>query len=221
MAIPIPENLSFEEAAALPEAFLTAREALFSLGRLRSGDVVLVHAAAGGVGSAAVQLAVQAGAHVVATAGSAEKLARVAELGAQTLVNYRVEDFARAVANTGRGASVVLDFVGGSYWEQHATCLADGGRCVVIGVLGGAKATVNLGQLLFKRLQILGLVMRSRSIEDKVAMTRSFVAETLPLFATGRLRPVIDSVYEMADVAKAHTRMEENANVGKVILRVG
>src|SRR5262245_25889340 len=122
MAIPIPEGMSFEEAAAIPEAFLTAREALFTLGRTRADDVVLVHAAAGGVGSAAVQLARHAGARVIATAGSAEKLARVESLGAHVVVNYRTEDFAEVAktASDGRGVNVVLDFVGSAYWPKHA-----------------------------------------------------------------------------------------------------
>jgi tumor protein p53-inducible protein 3 len=222
MAIPIPEAMSFEEAAAIPEAFLTAREALFTLGRARADDVVLVHAAAGGVGSAAVQLARHAGARVVATAGSAEKLARVSSLGAHVVVNYRTEDFAAVTtaASDGRGANVVLDFVGSAYWPKHAACLAVGGRCVVIGVMGGASAEVNLAQLLMRRYQILGLVMRSRDVADKIAITQAFIRETLPLFSSGALRPVIDRVLPLAEAAKAHEHMEANLNFGKIVLAV-
>ena len=218
----IPENLSFEQAAAIPEAFLTAREALFTLGKLRADDFVLVHAAGSGVGSAAVQVAREAGARVIATAGSAEKLARVAELGAHVLVNYRTEDFA-AVAMTEshkHGVDVVLDFVGASYWPKHAACLAVGGRCVCIGVLGGAAAEVNLAQLLMRRYQLLGLVMRARDVSDKIAITQAFIRETLPLFATSRLRPVVDQVFPLAEAAKAHERMEANENFGKIVLSV-
>jgi putative PIG3 family NAD(P)H quinone oxidoreductase len=220
MAIPVPGALTFEQAAAIPEAFLTAREALFTLGRLGAGDVVLIHAAAGGVGSAAVQLARQAGAHVVATAGSAEKLERVRALGARTLVNYRTEDFVAAVkaASGGKGADVVLDFVGAAYWPKHAECLATAGRVVVIGVLGGASADVNLAQLLMRRLQILGLVMRSRALADKIAITQAFIRESLPLVADGTLVPVVDSVFPLDRAAEAHEKMERNDNVGKIVL---
>jgi tumor protein p53-inducible protein 3 len=222
MAIPIPEGMSFEQAAAIPEAFLTAREALFTLGRLEPGETVLVHAAAGGVGSAAVQLAHRFGARVIATAGSADKLARVRELGADVGVDYKSEDFAEAVrsATEGRGADVVLDFVGGAYWSKHAACLAVGGRNVVIGLLGGTSAEVNLAQLLQRRTQILGLVMRSRPVSDKIAITQAFIRESLPLFADGRLAPVIDSVYPLVEAAAAHERMEKNENIGKIVLAV-
>jgi tumor protein p53-inducible protein 3 len=222
MAIPLPDNLAFEQAAAIPEAFLTAREALFTLGRLRPDDFVLVHAAGSGVGSAAVQLAREAGARVIATAGSAEKLARVAELGAHVLVNYRTEDFA-AIAMTEshkHGVDIVLDFVGASYWPKHAACLAIGGRCVCIGVLGGATAEVNLAQLLTRRYQVLGLVMRSRDVSEKIAITQAFIRETLPLFASGRLHPVVDKVFPLSHAAQAHERMEANENFGKIVLSV-
>lgn len=220
MALPIPEGLSFEQAAAIPEAFLTAQEALFTLGRVAPNDTVLVHAAAGGVGSAAVQLAHEHGARVIATAGSDEKLARVRALGADVAVNYKTADFAEAVrsATNGRGADVVLDFVGGAYWEKHASCLAVGGRVVVIGVLGGPMAEVNLAQLLMRRYQILGLVMRSRPVADKIAISQAFARNWLPRFATGKLAPVVDSVLPLSEARRAHERMEENANVGKIVL---
>jgi NADPH:quinone reductase-like Zn-dependent oxidoreductase len=183
---------------------------------------VLVHAAGSGVGSAAVQLAREAGARVIATAGSAEKLARIAELGAHVLVNYRTEDFAAIAMNESHkhGVDIVLDFVGASYWPKHAACLAVGGRCVCIGVLGGATAEVNLAQLLTRRYQVLGLVMRSRDVSEKIAITQAFVRETLPLFASGRLRPVVDKVFPLSHAAQAHERMEANENFGKIILSV-
>lgn len=222
MALPIPAELSFEQAAAIPEAFLTAHEALFTLGRLEVGQTVLVHAAAGGVGSAAVQLAHAHGARVVATAGSRDKLERVRGLGADTLVDYKVEDFAETVSQVteGRGADVVLDFVGAAYFEKHMRCLAIGGRLVVIGVLGGMTAELNLAQVLMRRTQILGLVMRSRPAEDKIAISRAFGRNWLPRFAGGALRPVVDSVFPLADAQAAHQRMEQNANVGKIVLAV-
>lgn len=220
MAIPIPERLSFEQAAAIPEAFLTAREGLFTLGRLRPENVVLIHAAAGGVGSAAVQLARHAGAHVVATAGAADKLEHVRALGATTVVNYRTEDFAEVVmgASGGKGADVILDFIGAAYWTKHSQCLATAGRIVVIGVMGGASADVNLAQLLMRRFQILGLVMRSRDLSDKIAITQAFVRESLPLVSDGTLNPVVDSIYPLDKASEAHSRMERNENVGKIVL---
>jgi len=183
---------------------------------------VLVHAAAGGVGSAAVQLAREHGARVIATAGSAEKLARVKELGAEVLVDYKTQDFEQVVGEVTKkkGADVILDFVGGSYWEKHARCLSVAGRCVVIGVLGGLSAELNFAQLLRMRHQLLGLVMRSRPLEEKIAITQRFIRESLPAFADGKLTPVIDRVFPMAEVRAAHERMEENANIGKIVLAV-
>ena len=222
MAIRVPDALSFEQAAAIPEAFLTAREGLFTLGHLAPESFVLVHAAAGGVGSAAVQLARLHGAHVLATAGSDEKLARVEELGANTLINYKTDDFAEVARDVTKkhGVDVVLDFVGGAYWKQHAKCLAVGGRVVVIGVLGGATAEVNLGQLLQKRFQILGLVMRARPLEDKIAISEAFVRESLPALDRGDLKPIVDCTFPLAEAAKAHEYMESNKNFGKIVLRV-
>ena len=222
MAIPIPASLSYTDAAAVPEAYLTAREALFTLGALQPQENVLVHAAAGGVGSAAVQLARAYGANVFATASSEEKLRFAEGLGAKVAINYKTSDFADVILEKTQktGVHVILDFIGASYWEKHSKCLASGGRCVVIGVMGGAQASVNFGQLLFKRHQILGLVMRTRPLIDKIAMTQRFIRESLPLLTMGKLKPVIDQIYEFEDVANAHRRMESNANFGKIILKV-
>jgi putative PIG3 family NAD(P)H quinone oxidoreductase len=221
MAIPVPPQLSMIEAAAIPEAFLTAREALFTLGRLQPRQRVLVHAAAGGVGSAAVQLARAVGAQVFATA-SGSKLDFVRSLGADSVIDYKSQDFAAIIAEQTKkvGVDVVLDFIGAPYFEQHTKCMAVGGRLVVIGVMGGPSATLNLGTLLFKRHQILGLVMRARPLADKIAITAAFVRESLPLFAQGVLRPIVDKVFEFEDAGKAHERMERNENVGKIVLRV-
>ena len=222
MLMPIPENLDFTRAAAIPEAFLTAQEALFNLGQLEPQQRVLIHAAAGGVGSAAIQLARTQAATIFATASSAEKLELARMLGAAHLVNYKTESFASVIAAaTGHaGVDVILDCIGGPMWEPHAACLAPGGRCVVIGVMGGAEACVNFGQLLFKRHQILGLVMRSRDMGDKIAITRRFVRDRLPLFESGHLRPVVDRIFGLAEVSDAHRRMEANLNLGKIILKI-
>ena len=222
LAMKVPSALSFEQAAAIPEAFLTACEALFVSGQIAAGESVLIHAAAGGVGSAAVQLAHAAGARVFATAGGAQKCAWVRELGADVVIDYKSTPFADVIAaeTAGRGVDVILDFVGAAYAEQHAACLAARGRQVLIGVLGGAKATVNLAQLMSKRQTLTGLVMRARSVEEKIALTRAFTRTQLPLFDDGRLKPLVDSVFALSDVARAHEHMESNRNLGKIVLKV-
>jgi tumor protein p53-inducible protein 3 len=222
LAMKVPDALSFEQAAAVPEAFLTAREALFVAGRLSAVDSVLIHAAAGGVGSAAVQLARALGARVFATAGGAPKCAWLRALGADVVIDYKSEDFAEVVmeATGGRGVDVILDFIGAAYAEQHSACLAARGRHVVIGVLGGARASINLGRLIQQQQSLIGMVMRSRSVLEKIELTRAFVRTTLPLLADGRLRPLVDSVFPLSDVARAHERMEANQNLGKIVLRV-
>jgi tumor protein p53-inducible protein 3 len=222
LAMTIPEGLGFEEAAAIPEAFLTAREALFVAGNLRSSESVLLHAAAGGVGSAAVQLARVHGARVFATAGGSAKVEWVRALGADVVIDYRAQDFAAVIKSEtqGRGVDVILDFIGAAYAEQHAASLAPLGRHVLIGVMGGAQATINLGKLLQKRQSLIGIVMRSRSAQEKIELTRAFVRTSLPLFTDGRLKPLVDSVFPLSDVARAHQRMEANENLGKIVLKV-
>ena len=222
LTMKIPDSLSFEQAAAIPEAFLTAREALFAAGKLSGTETVLIHAAAGGVGSAAVQLAHLRGARVFATAGGAAKCEWVRALGAELVVDYKSQDFAAIIQarTAGRGVDVILDFVGAAYADQHAACLATRGRQVLIGLLGGARASIDLGRLLQKRQSLVGVVMRSRGTEEKIELTRAFVRSTLPLFANGRLKPLVDSVFPLGDVARAHQRMEANENLGKIVLKV-
>jgi len=222
LTMKIPDRLDFERAAAIPEAFLTAREALFAAGRLRGTETVLIHAAAGGVGSAAVQLAHAHGARVFATAGGGAKCAWVHALGAERVIDYKTDDFAAIVKDetAGHGVDVILDFVGAAYADKHAACLALGGRQVLLGVLGGAQASINLGRLLQKRQSLIGVVMRSRSTQEKIELTRAFVRSTLPLLSNGRLQPLVDRVYPLAEVAEAHRRMEANLNLGKIILKV-
>ncbi len=222
LAIPVPDALGLERAAAIPEAFLTASEAVSSLGRAGPGDWALVHGAAGGVGSAAVQLLARAGARVIATTRSAAKCALAASLGAEVSVSYEDQGFADAVAEhtDGRGVDLIVDLVGAAYADQHARCLAVGGRWVIVGLLGGARATIDFGKILMRRQQLLGLVMRSRPVEEKIALTRRFIRELLPAFVDGTLRPVIDSVFAWTDVAEAHRRMEQNAHAGKIVLKV-
>ncbi|NGQ96609.1 NAD(P)H-quinone oxidoreductase [Brevibacillus sp. SYP-B805] len=223
MAMPIPENLSFEEAAAIPEVFLTAYLNLFWLGGLQSGQTVLIHAGASGVGTAAIQLAREAGARVIVTAGSEAKRQTCLELGADLAIDYRTGPFADRVkeATAGRGVPLILDLVGASYWEQNLDCLADQGKMILIGTMGGGKVpNVNLGLLLARRLHIIGSALRTRSVQDKIALTQEFAPFALPRFADGRLKPVIDSVYDWQEVNEAHARMEGNQNTGKIVLRI-
>ncbi|HWZ88093.1 MAG TPA: NAD(P)H-quinone oxidoreductase [Polyangiaceae bacterium] len=222
LAMKVPSVLSFEQAAAIPEAFLTAREALLAAGRLAARESVLIHAAAGGVGSAAVQLARTLGARVFATAGGEAKCEWVRALGADTVIDYKSQDFAAIIDQEtgGRGVDVILDFVGAAYAEQHAACLAQQGRHVLLGLLGGAQMSLNLGRLMSKRQTLVGITMRGRSMLEKVELSRAFSRTTLPLFADGRLKPLLDGVFELKDVARAHERMEANLNLGKIVLKV-
>lgn len=222
MAMRIPENLSFEEAAAIPEAFLTAFLNLFTLGALRAGETVLIHAGASGVGTAAIQLARVAGAQVFATAGSAEKLALCRELGADLAINYREESFAtRALEATGgRGVDLILDFVGAPYWQQNTAALALDGRLQLIGFLGGSAGQIDLGPIMAKRLRVTGTTLRRTPLPQKIALTADFVAFAYDRLERGELRPVIDTIYPLYAAAEAHRVMEANRNAGKLVLRV-
>jgi putative PIG3 family NAD(P)H quinone oxidoreductase len=223
LAIRIPANLSFEQAAAIPEVFLTAYQNLFNVARLAQGETALVHAGASGVGTAAVQLIREAGAESLVTAGSPEKIDRCLALGARAGWNYREGPFVPWVTEhtSGKGADVVLDFVGAPYFEQNLQCLSTDGRMVVIGTLGGAEVEkFSLRTLMTKRLQITGAGLRSMDTPRKIELTRKFAAFALRRFADGRLVPVVDTVFDWKDVAKAHQRMEANVNVGKIVLRV-
>lgn len=223
LAMPIPENLSFEEAAAIPEVFLTAFLNLFWLGRLAAGEYALIHAGASGVGTAAIQLAREQEARVVVTAGSDEKLALCHDLGAGAGCNYRQGPWAPAVleATGGRGVDVILDPVGAPYWDQNLKVLAPDGRLILIAMMGGSRLPeARLGPILTKRLQVIGSTLRSRSREFKARLTAEFAAFALPRLRDGRLRPVIDRVYDWTEVAAAHTYMESNRNKGKIVLKI-
>ncbi|MFQ3633288.1 NAD(P)H-quinone oxidoreductase [Roseiflexus sp.] len=222
MAMRIPDTLSFEEAAALPEAFLTAFLNLFTLGKLQAGETVLIHAGASGVGTAAIQLARVAGARVFTTAGSAEKLALCRELGAELAINYREESFAKRVleATDGRGVDLILDFVGAPYWQQNTAALALDGRLQLIGFLGGSSGQIDLGPILAKRLHVNGTTLRRTPLPQKIALTADFVAFAHNRLARGELRPVIDTIYPLHEAAEAHRVMEANRNAGKLVLRV-
>jgi NADPH:quinone reductase len=223
MLMPVPPNLSFEQAAAVPEVFLTAYDALFVQCGLQVGESVLVHAAGSGVGTAAIQLAAAASCRVFGTAGSTEKLERAAELGLSVGINYRDEDFAEAVRErtSGRGVDVILDVIGAPYWERNLASLAMLGRMVIVGTMGGATLEVNLGALMAKRLRVHGTLLRARPLEQKAQLTQDFARRVLPLFASETLVPVVDRVFPLEEVAEAHRYMESNANFGKIVLSLG
>lgn len=222
LAMPIPDVLTFEQAAALPEAFLTAHLNLFTLGRLQAGETVLIHAGASGVGTAAIQLARAAGARVFATAGSEPKLELCRRLGAELAINYKAERFDELVraATGGQGANLALDFVGAPNWQANLAALAPYGRLMLIGFLGGSRGDLDIGPILGKSLTVAGTTLRRTPLPQKVALTRDFAAFALERFVSGELRPVIDRSFALADAAEAHRHVEANANAGKVVLVV-
>lgn len=223
MAMQVPASVSLVDAGAVAEVFVTAHEALFHLARLQPGESVLIHAAAGGVGSAAVQLAHAFGARVFATA-SGDKGQAVRGLGADVVIDHRSEDFAAVVAQgtDGKGVDVVIDFIGAPYLERNVRSLAIGGRMVSVGLLGGAAgATLPMDAVLYRHLQIFGTVMKSRPPEVKQAMVQRFARQWLGALADGTIRAVIDSSYPLAEAAQAHARMEAGLNVGKILLLPG
>lgn len=221
MAMPIPAQLDYVHAAAIPEVFVTAHEAMMHLGRLSRGDSVLIHAAAGGVGSAAVQLAYASGATVFATAEGG-KSQRVENLGADYVIDYRTDDFAEVIAHEskGRGVDVIIDFVGAPYFAKNIKSLANGGRLIQVGILGGGgEVGVKLEDILYRHIQIIGTVMKSRTQPEKHAMIQRFKEHWLDRFeGAGGLESVVDSILPLERAADAHRRMEASLNVGKIIL---
>ncbi len=219
-AIPVPELLSWEEAAAVPEVFVTAHDALFTRGRLSLGEWVLIHAVGSGVGTAALQLARAAGAKTLGTSRTEWKLDRARELGLDLAIQAGAEDFVDAVldATGGRGADLILDLVGGGYLPRNLASLATLGRIVVVGLTAGAFAEIDLGVVLRKRITMVGTSLRSRPLEEKVAAVQAFARHALPLFAEGRIRPVMDRSFPMEEAPEAHRRMEADRNFGKIVL---
>lgn len=222
MLLPIPGHLSFEQAAAIPEVFYTAFVNLFLEAGLQAGESLLIHAGASGVGTAAIQLARSAGARVFITAGSDEKIRRGVLLGAGLGINYKTEDFvARILALTEQnGVDVILDCVGGKYLQQNLSLLKLKGRLVLIGLLSGTQAEIDLALFLRKRLRLFGSVLRSRSLAEKIAITQAFKERVLPLFENRQIQPVIDSIYPLAEAGQAHAHVAANRNFGKVVLKV-
>ena len=220
----VPDNLDWAEAAAVPEAFITAHDALFTQGRLRPGERVLVHAAGSGVGLAAVQLARAAGAQVFGTARTADKLERARAYGLDEGIagGEDANVIAAGVRELtgGAGVELVVDLVGASYLAANLDALAPRGRMVLVGTMGGASAPLDYPLVMRKRLTLTGTVLRSRADWEKARATQLFAAQVVPLLARGAVRPVIDSVFDLADVRAAHERMESNRSFGKIVLSV-
>lgn len=217
----IPENLTFTRAAAVPEAFVTAHDAILTQAELRAGEVLLVHAVGSGVGLAALQIGKAFGATVIGTSRSAEKLARCLEFGLDLGIEITADaDLAAAIAGKfdGRGADVILDLVGAPYFEQNLECLAQKGRLMLVGLTGGRTANFDLSAALYKRATIKGTVLRSRTIEEKAAAMLGFDGDVTPLFETGKLRPNLDRVFPFEEIRAAHEYLESNESFGKVVL---
>ncbi len=222
-AMHVPDSVSDEEAAAIPEVFLTAFLNIFDLARARRGETVLIHGGGSGVGTAATTLGKLAGLRVLVTVGSAEKAERCRKHGADVAIDYRQENFAeRAMEETaGRGVDVVLDHIGASYLARDLQALNTGGRIVVIGSMGGpGTIELNVGSLLMKRQQIIGSTLRARPVEEKARIVAAFLEKFGDALRNGRLRPVIDRVYPLEQAADAHRRMREGENFGKIVLQV-
>ena len=221
LAVPIPANLDFEQAAAVPEAFLTAHDALETQGGLRPGQRVLIQAVGGGIGTAAVQVAHAMGCATFGTSRTAAKLERAEGLGLDVAIDAGREAFAAVVAREtgGAGVHVVMDHLGGPALADNLAALAVGGRLVVVGLLAGAEATIDLRALMAKRLTIVGTTLRARPLEEKLAATLRFAELVVPWLERGLVRPVVDRVYPLADVREAVARVSADAGFGKVILR--
>lgn len=221
-AIRIPDGLSFEEAAAIPEAFITAWDALVPQGQLRSGEAVLIHAVASGVGTAALQLVRALGGKPVGTARSQDKLDRLrAEFGLEASIHVAEPKYAAEVRQltAGRGADLALELVGGRYLPETLDSLAPRGRAVLVGLMAGASAEIDLRRVLSRRLSLRGTVLRSRPIEEKLEAAQAAERHLVPLFVEGKVKPVIDQVLSFGDVARAFERMAANVSFGKIVLR--
>ena len=220
-AMVVPAGMSLHDAAAIPEVFITAWDALVVQGGLTSGRWAMVHAGASGVGTAAIQICKAIGARIIVTCSSG-KVQSCKDLGADVVVDYTTQDFVEEVqrATNGAGVDVILDVIGGDYVERNVASLAVKGHIIQVGVMAGKPLPFNVGLLLGKRASITGTVLRARPLDEKIAITQRFVAEMLPLFGTGALKPVIDSSYQLSEIAKGHEFMASNGNVGKIVIDI-
>jgi len=218
----LPDGVTLRTAGAIPEAFTTARDALFTRGGFTLGQTVVVHAVGSGVGLAAVSLAKRAGGYTIGTSRTEAKLSRAQDYGLDLGLSLDEQWVGRALAATnGRGADVILDFVGAPVFDANLKVLAGGGRIVQIGTMGGALASVNLGVLMTKRAALHGTVLRSRPLDEKIALAKQFTRELLPLFERNELQAAIDRVFPLEDIRAAHEYLESNASFGKVLLAIG
>jgi len=218
----VPDGMELEQAAALPEVYLTVFLNVFQLAGFPAGGAALVHGGGSGIGTAAIQLVKAAGGSIVVTTGSQEKCARCLDLGADVAVNYNEGDFVEACkqATDGQGVDVVLDSIGAPYLAQNLSALATGGRLVVIGLMGGAKAEINLGLLLTRRLQVIGSTLRARPVAEKAVIVAGFLERFGAGLAAGEIAPVVDRVLPLADAGEAHRVVQASEHFGKVVLRV-
>ncbi|WP_412508444.1 NAD(P)H-quinone oxidoreductase [Roseovarius sp. SYSU LYC5161] len=218
--LPVPAGLDLRRAACLPETFFTVWSNVFGRGGLRGGERFLVHGGSSGIGTTAIQLASAFGARVFTTAGSAEKCATCVDLGAERAINYREEDFVEVMKEAGR-PDLILDMVGGDYLPRNVRCLADDGRLVMIAFLQGPKVELNFAQVMARRLTITGSTLRPQSDLAKARIAEGLRADVWPLIEAGRVGPVMDSEFPLAEAAAAHERMESSGHIGKIALKVG
>lgn len=217
--LPVPEGITMKEAACLPETFFTVWSNVFMRGGLKAGERFLVHGGSSGIGTTAIQLAHRFGARTFATAGSAAKCAACERLGAERAINYREEDFVDILRSEG-GANLILDMVGGDYLPRNVKALADDGRLVQIAFLKGPKVELNFAQVMMRRLTLTGSTLRPQSDVAKTAIAAELRTHVWPLLSAGRIGPVMDSSFPLADAASAHARMESSAHIGKIVLEV-
>lgn len=217
----VPERLSFEQAAALPEVCLTVFLNLFDIAQLRAGQWVLVHGGGSGIGTASIRMGREAGLRVAVTCGSEDKVKRCRELGADVALNYKDGEFAPALLEqTGGGVDAILDSIGAPYLEQHLRCLRTGGSLILIGLRGGARAEIQLGTLMTKRLRVIGSTLRALPVERKAALTSAFGQRFGAAVEAGRLDPVVDRVLPLEEAQRAHEVLEASEHFGKIVLRV-
>ena len=221
--LPVPAGLTDIEAASLPETFFTVWSNVFDRAKLAKGEKLLIQGGSSGIGVTAIQIAKALGATVIVTAGSDEKCAACRSLGAHHAINYKAADFVEEIKKLtdSKGVNVILDMVAGSYVAREIECLAEDGRLVIIAVQGGIKAEINAGLVLRKRLTITGSTLRPRSIEFKTAIAEALKEKVWPLLVSGAIKPVIHSTFAAGDAAKAHTLMESNQHIGKIVLTWG